>query len=111
MGDWASSLSPWDWWRIFNSAGAFIAYLFALWWTWYRWDELKSYERVRWLSFALLLFSAFYGAFEVVFLPGLLFRIPILTVAIIWAQASMLMMPKNPKKEEPRGRQPRLPRP
>lgn len=92
-------MSGWDYWRIFNSLGALIAFGYALWRMLAQWEFFISSERVRWLSFLAFLFTAFYAPFEVVFLPDLNFRLPLFTGAIIWAQVSLVLEPRFTRKK------------
>lgn len=102
-------MTAWDWWRSFNSAGALIAFCYACYWTRNQWVNFIPSERVRWLSFDALLFAAFYAPFEIVFFPNIQARVPILTIAIVWAQVSLMLSPRFPK-EEYRGQQSRVSR-
>jgi hypothetical protein len=64
-----------------------------------QWPGFINSERIRWMSFAALLFSACYGPCEIVFFPQARLRIPILTAALIWALVSLAMKPRITSEE------------
>lgn len=94
----------WVFWRVGNCVAALITICIALKWMKDQWRFFIISERVRWMSFVALLVSAAYSPLETVFLPEHNLRVPIQTVAIIWALASLNLPPRF-NKENRNGRQ------